>query len=67
MDCEIGLQGDSSIILHGTNCTISDISVHDNGCGGIHMSGGDQVCCTYKYFFMMHITFTTTSLLYITN
>lgn len=53
MDCEISLHGDSSILLHGTNCTISGISVHDNGCGGIHMSGGIQVrmyvVCTYVY------------------
>lgn len=46
LDCEISLNGDSSILLYGTDSIISGISVHDNGCGGIHMSGGDQVCYT---------------------
>ena len=46
LDCEISLHGDSSILLYGTDSIISGILVHDNGCGGIHMSGGDQVCYT---------------------
>ena len=49
LDCEISLHGDSSILLYGTDSIISGISVRDNGCGGIHMSGGDQVCYTYIF------------------
>ena len=50
MDCKISLHGDSSILLHGTNCIISGISVHDNGCSGIHMSGGVQVCFIHAFY-----------------
>ena len=58
MNCEISLHGDTSISLYGTACTISGILAHDNGCGGIHVSGGDQVAmllyiilytCRYRY------------------
>ena len=50
MNCEISLHGDSSMLLYGTDSLISGISVSENGCGGIHMSGGDQVCCIYINF-----------------
>ena len=52
LDCEISLHGDSSILLYGTDSIISGISVHDNGCGGIHMSGGDQVCYICEQIFI---------------
>ena len=35
--------GDRAISLSGYNSTIRNISVEGNGCGGIGMSGGDQV------------------------
>ena len=35
--------GDRAISLSGYNSTIRNISVEGNGCGGISMSGGDQV------------------------
>ena len=53
MNCEISLHGDISILLYGTACTISGISVHDNGCGGIHVSGGDQVAVLCIIFIYM--------------
>ena len=37
------LNGDRAISLSGYNSTIVNISVSGNGCGGISMSGGDQV------------------------
>ena len=53
MNCEISLHGDTSISLYGTACTISGILVHDNGCGGIHVSGGDQVAVLRMIFIYM--------------
>ena len=35
--------GDRGISLSGYNSTIRNIAVEGNGCGGIRMSGGDQV------------------------
>ena len=41
--------GDRAIALSGYNSTISNITVEGNGCGGIGLSGGDQVCVsTYR-------------------
>ena len=50
--------GDRAISLSGYNSTIRDISVKGNGCGGISLSGGDQVMpietqCSYIYTYMI--------------
>ena len=42
-DMLIRQNGDRAISLSGYNNTISNLSVYGNGCGGIAMSGGDQV------------------------
>jgi len=43
VDCDISLHGTSSITLHGTDCVVQGIRAYCNGCGGIDISGGDQV------------------------
>ena len=35
--------GERAISLSGYNSTIKNITVEGNGCGGIGMTGGDQV------------------------
>ena len=41
--------GDGGVYLSGYNSTIRNISVEGNGCGGIGMTGGDQVSATVYY------------------
>jgi len=55
MDCDISLHGTSSIALHGTDCVVQAVRAYRNGCGGIDISGGDQVCmsisaCVQLYY-----------------
>ena len=35
--------GGSGLSITGYNNTLSDVSVINTGCRGVHMSGGDQV------------------------
>jgi len=43
MECDISLHGASSVTLHGTDCVIQGVTAYGTGCGGIDISGGDQV------------------------
>ena len=38
--------GDRGVYLSGYNSTVRNITVEGNGCGGIGMTGGDQVSTT---------------------
>ena len=42
-DMRVTHSGDRAIYISGYNSTIRNVSVEGNGCGGIGMSGGDQV------------------------
>ena len=46
--------GERAIYLSGYNSTISNITVEGNGCGGIGMSGGDQVHLYMHFHHELH-------------
>lgn len=46
-ECEVANNGATSVTLYGFNSLVANLSVHGNGCGGLHVSGGDQVQCWY--------------------
>ena len=57
MDCDISLHGANSITLDGTDCVVQAVRAYHNGCGGIHMYGGDQVCMSMHAYSFITMNF----------
>ena len=41
---EVANHGATSVLLYGSNSQVYNLVIAGNGCGGLHVSGGDQVC-----------------------